>query len=82
MLVLEYMSRGSLYDLLHNKTVILEGEDVLHILRDIARGMRFLHAAKPAIIRKSSCGRDILFLFLSVRATLIFLVPTVALHRW
>jgi len=49
-LVMEFMDRGSLYDLLHNETMILEGELLLPILCDIAQGIRFLHAASPQVI--------------------------------
>lgn len=50
MLVMEYMDHGSLYDLLHNETLLLDGDLVLPILRDIAQGLRFLHAANPQVI--------------------------------
>lgn len=50
MLVMEYMDHGSLYDILHNETFPLEGALILPILRDIARGLRFLHAASPTVI--------------------------------
>jgi hypothetical protein len=50
MLVMECMDHGSLYDLLHNETVELDAEVSLPILRDIARGLRFLHAADPCIV--------------------------------
>lgn len=45
-----YMDHGSLFDLLHNDTMILEGELLLPILRDVSQGMRFLHAADPQVI--------------------------------
>ena len=39
--ITEYMVHGSLYDLLHNKTVIeVEGEQILPILQDISHGIR------------------------------------------
>ena len=60
LLVLEHMFNGSLFDLLQNKTVSLEGEDVLHVLRDIARGVRFLHANKPPIIHGDLKAANIL----------------------
>jgi guanylate cyclase len=50
MLVMEYMEHGSLYDLLHNETMVLDGEILLPILRDITQGGRFLHAADPQVI--------------------------------
>lgn len=36
---------GSLYDLLHNESMPLDGDIILPILRDIATGLRFLHGA-------------------------------------
>jgi len=50
MMIMEYMDHGSLYDVLHNETMSLEGEIILPILCDIAQGLRFLHAATPAVI--------------------------------
>lgn len=50
MMIMEYMDHGSLYDVLHNETMVLEGEIILPILCDIAQGLRFLHAALPAVI--------------------------------
>jgi serine/threonine protein kinase/ABC-type glycerol-3-phosphate transport system substrate-binding protein len=50
MLVMEFMAYGSLFDLLHNDTIVVDGELISPILQDIARGMRFLHAADPKII--------------------------------
>lgn len=50
MLVMEYMEHGSLYDLLHNETMVLEGDLLLQILCDISQGVRFLHSADPKVI--------------------------------
>lgn len=50
MLIMEYMYHGSLYDVLHNETMFVEGDLVLHFMRDIAQGVRFLHAAVPQVI--------------------------------
>lgn len=47
---MEYMQHGSLYDILHNETMVLEGELLLPILHDISQGCRFLHAANPQIM--------------------------------
>jgi len=61
MLVMEYMVHGSLYDLLHNKTVIeVEGEQILPILQDISHGIRFLHAATPQVIHGDLKAQNIL----------------------
>eukprot|EP00980_Cylindrotheca_fusiformis_P024979 scaffold12839_cov119-Cylindrotheca_fusiformis.AAC.5 len=50
MLVMECMDHGSLYDVLHNNTMQLESILLLHIIQDIAQGMRFLHSAIPQVI--------------------------------
>jgi len=50
MLVMEYMENGSLYDLLHNETIAIDGEFIFPIIKDICRGARFLHAADPKVI--------------------------------
>lgn len=50
MLVMEYMDYGSLYDLLHNASIVMDGELISPILQDIARGARFLHASNPKVI--------------------------------
>eukprot|EP00588_Corethron_pennatum_P022495 CAMPEP_0194328756 /NCGR_PEP_ID=MMETSP0171-20130528/45879_1 /TAXON_ID=218684 /ORGANISM="Corethron pennatum, Strain L29A3" /LENGTH=323 /DNA_ID=CAMNT_0039089225 /DNA_START=138 /DNA_END=1106 /DNA_ORIENTATION=+ len=47
LLVMELMEQRSLRDLLHNSTMVFDGEQILHILCDIAGGMSFLHSAKP-----------------------------------
>ena len=55
---------GSLYDLLHNETMPLEGEIALQMLKDISQGCRFLHAANPQVIHgdlKSSVGTIVLW---------------------
>ena len=51
MLVMEYMNKGSLYDVLRDESLELDvDEHLLPILQDIAQGMRFLHAANPQVI--------------------------------
>ena len=47
---MEYMDHGSLLDLLRNDTMVIDGEVILPILRDISQGMRFLHSASPQVI--------------------------------
>ena len=49
-----------MYDLLHNETVIMEGEQILPILRDVAQGLRFLHAADPQVIHGDLKAQNIL----------------------
>ena len=60
LLVMELMDHGSLFDLLHNETMIVEGDMVLQILRDIAQGLRFLHAAKPQVIHGDLKAQNVL----------------------
>ena len=50
LLVMEYMDRGSLRDLLQNETVLIDGEQILTLLRDIVSGIRFLHASNPPVL--------------------------------
>ena len=50
LLIMEFMDNGSLYDLLHNASIVIDGELIFPILSDIVRGARFLHAADPAVI--------------------------------
>lgn len=44
MLVMECMDHGSLYDLIHNDTMVMEGEIVLSIMRDVIQGILYLHS--------------------------------------
>ncbi|KAF0684213.1 Aste57867_23799 [Aphanomyces stellatus] len=52
MLVMEYCSRGSVYDTLHIKSVRLDWSLLLRILLDATQGMSFLHQSKPAILHR------------------------------
>jgi len=60
MLVMEYMEHGSLHDLIHNETMVLEGDLLLNILRDISQGVRFLHSATPQVIHGDLKAANIL----------------------
>mmetsp|Transcript_24363 Transcript_24363/g.54895 ORF Transcript_24363/g.54895 Transcript_24363/m.54895 type:complete len:1195 (-) Transcript_24363:108-3692(-) len=60
MLIMECMDHGSLYDLLHNETMVIDGEMILPILRDIAQGVRFLHAADPLIVHGDLKAQNVL----------------------
>ncbi len=59
-LVMELMQHGSLFDLLHNETMVLEGDILIGVMRDIVSGMRFLHAAEPAVIHGDLKAANIL----------------------
>jgi len=60
MLVMEFMQLGSLYDLLHNDSMAIEGEIILPILKDVVQGLRFLHAYDPPIIHGDLKAQNIL----------------------
>ncbi|CAB9505497.1 activated protein kinase catalytic subunit alpha-1 [Seminavis robusta] len=60
MLVMEYMDHGSLYDLLHNETMVIEGDLLVNVLRDISQGIRFLHSATPQVIHGDLKAANIL----------------------
>ena len=51
-LVTEFCTRGSLFGILHKKTLKLPWELRLKLAMDAARGMRFLHTHKPTIIHR------------------------------
>ena len=50
MLVMECMEYGSLHDLIHNYTMVLNGELAIPLLVDVCQGLSFLHSSKPALI--------------------------------
>mmetsp|Transcript_20453 Transcript_20453/g.38776 ORF Transcript_20453/g.38776 Transcript_20453/m.38776 type:complete len:1185 (-) Transcript_20453:69-3623(-) len=60
MIVMEFMERGSLYDILQNRTRCLDAEVLKSIIADVVAGVRFLHAAEPAIIHGDLKARNIL----------------------
>ena len=60
MMVMEFMENGSLYDLLRNETMYTGGEIILQIVRDVAQGLRFLHASKPPILHRDLKAKNIL----------------------
>ena len=59
-LVMECMGRGSLYDLLHNETVVLDSDIVLPIISDVVSGLSFLHAASPPVLHNDLKSANIL----------------------
>ena len=56
----QYMEHGSLYDLLHNETMVIDGELLLPLLRDVSQGVRFLHSADPQVIHGDLKAANIL----------------------
>lgn len=51
---------GSRYDLLRNETLYTGGEIIIQIVRDVAQGLRFLHASKPPILHGDLKAKNIL----------------------
>lgn len=51
MMVMEYMHLGSLHDLLHNESMVWDADVTVHILQDIAKGIRFLHSSNPIVVQ-------------------------------
>eukprot|EP00043_Microstomoeca_roanoka_P017580 m.184170 g.184170 ORF g.184170 m.184170 type:complete len:1326 (+) comp16663_c4_seq1:290-4267(+) len=50
MMVMEHMDLGSLYAILHNETMELDGETRYYLTIDIVSGCRFLHSSDPPLI--------------------------------
>jgi serine/threonine-protein kinase TNNI3K len=50
MMIMEYMEHGSLQEVLLNPSIMMEAELIHSILKDIAQGVRFLHASNPPVI--------------------------------
>lgn len=63
---MEYMEHGSLYDLLHNRTIRLDGGVLKSIVKNVIDGMRFLQGADPG---KLHClaNRNVTMFVLSAR---------------
>jgi serine/threonine protein kinase len=48
------------YDLLRNETLYTGGEIIMQIVRDVAQGLRFLHASNPPILHHDLKAKNIL----------------------
>ena len=59
-IIMEYMSRGSLYNILHDETCALEWPRILHMLADTAKGMTYLHTCKPPVIHRDLKSHNLL----------------------
>ena len=59
-IVMEYMSRGSLYGILHDPAVALDWPLLLRMLKDTARGMTYLHSCRPPVIHRDLKSHNLL----------------------
>ncbi|QDZ22581.1 guanylate cyclase [Chloropicon primus] len=50
MVVMEVMGNGSMYSIMNNDMIPVDIELIVSILRDTAKGLRYLHEAKPPVI--------------------------------
>jgi len=60
MLVMEHMEHGSLYDVLHNETAIIDGFLLKMIVSDIIQGMLYISSFSPPIVHGDLKARNIL----------------------
>ncbi|GAM26026.1 hypothetical protein SAMD00019534_092010, partial [Acytostelium subglobosum LB1] len=60
LIVMEYMSRGSLYRMLHDRSVIIDWMRMKSIALDIAKGMNYLHCCDPIIIHRDLKSHNLL----------------------
>ncbi|XP_065186388.1 uncharacterized protein LOC135817183 [Sycon ciliatum] len=51
-LVMEYLRRGSLYDVIHDESKVIEHIDRLRFSLDAARGIKYLHSTSPPRIHR------------------------------
>lgn len=59
-IVTEYMQRGNLHDILHNRGVTFDWPLLLRMMEDTARGMTYLHSCKPPIIHRDLKSSNLL----------------------
>jgi hypothetical protein len=51
-IVTEFMPRGSLYDVLHDESLVLDWQLLKTMAVDAARGMEYLHSADPPVLHR------------------------------
>lgn len=59
-LVLECMSGGSLYDMLHTRNDDLDASMIIRILHDVCTGLQFLHSGDPPICHGDVNSKNVL----------------------
>ncbi|KAK3238909.1 hypothetical protein CYMTET_51119 [Cymbomonas tetramitiformis] len=60
LMVMECMQHGSLYDVIHNDTMVLDATTVLNILQDLVSGMQYLHAHDPPVLHNDLKSGNVL----------------------
>lgn len=59
-IVMEYMPRGSLHDILHDRKISIEWPRVLDMMADTAKGMTYLHKCRPPVIHRDLKSHNLL----------------------
>lgn len=59
-LVTEYLPRGDLHKIIHDKTVTLDKRLMRSILLDVSRGMNYLHSSNPVVIHRDLKSHNVL----------------------
>ncbi len=59
-IITEFLAKGSLFKILHNRDINLAGEIRLKIAQDVARGMNYLHKMEPPIIHRDLKSHNLL----------------------
>jgi serine/threonine protein kinase len=59
-IVIEFMPKGSLYQIIHDKTIALPWDRIRTIAIDAARGMSYLHNSDPIIIHRDLKSQNLL----------------------
>lgn len=59
-IVTEYLPRGSLRDLLQDRTINITWAQKLELLRSAASGMNYLHSLRPAIVHRDLSSSTLL----------------------
>ncbi|KAJ4455967.1 putative protein kinase [Paratrimastix pyriformis] len=60
LIITEFMSRGSLYALLHDDSAVLPAELRLRMAFDMARGLNYLHTLRPPILHRDVKSQNML----------------------
>jgi len=59
-IITEYMPRGSVYQILHNKTIELSWDLIRRMALDTCKGMNYLHCSNPIIIHRDLKSHNLL----------------------